>query len=176
MQIIRAGKCPYGSPAHPHITPHHHHHHHHPPAPGDATEQVLHGAGLHAHREVERLGRGRARRLAQELHAVNVVVHQQQRRLLHVEKRALQRVQEAVVGLRAGGPEVRAGNEGRRRRQGDGGGGCSRGTDAHQMPTGRPPPSAPAAISRRTPPSMHRPASSPPSPTHPHKHTHTPTL
>jgi len=54
--------------------------------------------------------------LPHELHGLDVVKHQQQRRLLHVEEGALQRVQEAVVGL--------GGREGWEGVWGEGGGGA----------------------------------------------------
>ena len=57
----------------------------------------------HADGQVEGLGGGRehAAALAHELDRLALVVHQQSRRLVHVEKRALQRVQVPVVRLRA---------------------------------------------------------------------------
>ena len=69
--------------------------------------------------------------LPHELHAVDVVKHQQQRRLLHVEEGALQRVQEAVVGLQEGrgrgAAEGEMLNERRGEVQAEGGHGHTRG-------------------------------------------------
>jgi hypothetical protein len=76
----------------------------------DVPELVVR-AVLEAHEQVERLG-GRAQHaaaLAQELDAVDLVVHDQHGRLVHVEERALQREQEAVVRLRGVGVGVGVG-------------------------------------------------------------------